>query len=227
MEVMYIPFVLLWYVIFFTSDSEQFIIGRQQFQWSFYVSMFLSVAVMISAIIGLRKLSINKVPKLDFYYIGNEREAQFSPVPGGTRFINRLIDSLAIFYILFVNIGMLTTQFNLDFNSEDSPMLIIILEIPFLLLYYSILEGIFNTTAGKCVTGTTIVNETGERPGFGTILLRTFCRLIPFEPFSFFGADARGWHDTITNTYVVKSVDLEDQGLDDIILDAEIQHMSL
>jgi uncharacterized RDD family membrane protein YckC len=122
---------------------------------------------------------------------------------------------------------MLTTQFNLDFNSEDSPMLLIILEIPFLLLYYSILEGIFNTTAGKCVTGTTIVNETGERPGFGTILLRTFCRLIPFEPFSFFGADARGWHDTITNTYVVKSVDLEDQGLDDIILDAEIQHMSL
>ncbi len=59
-EIMYVPFVLLWYAVIFTSDSEQFVLTRQQFEWTFYVSAFLSVAVMISSIIGLRKLSINK-----------------------------------------------------------------------------------------------------------------------------------------------------------------------
>ena len=224
-EVMYTPLILLWYVVMFTSDSDQFAFRRQQFEWTFYVSIVLSIAVMISAIIGLRKLSINKVPKLDFYYIGTEREAQFAPVPGSTRFTNRIVDMLVIIYIIIVNIGILTNLFRLNIDIDDHPMFILVIEIPFVLLYYCILEGFFNTTAGKCVTGTTIVNETGERPGFGTILLRTFCRLIPFEALSFFGADARGWHDTITNTYVVQSVNLEDQGNDDILLDAEIQNM--
>jgi hypothetical protein len=42
------------------------------------------------------------------------------------------------------------------------------------------------------------------RPPFGTMVLRSLCRLIPFEPFSFLGSDARGWHDSITKTRVVR-----------------------
>lgn len=37
---------------------------------------------------------------------------------------------------------------------------------------------------------------------FGTTLLRTISRYVPFEAFSCFGE--RGWHDTWSKTYVVK-----------------------
>jgi hypothetical protein len=43
----------------------------------------------------------------------------------------------------------------------------------------------------------------GSKPGLRTILLRTLCRFIPFEPFSFFGE--RGWHDGLSDTLVVST----------------------
>lgn len=50
---------------------------------------------------------------------------------------------------------------------------------------------------------TKVINEAGEAPDFKEALLRSLCRLIPFDAFSFLGSDGRGWHDSITNTYVV------------------------
>jgi hypothetical protein len=34
-----------------------------------------------------------------------------------------------------------------------------------------------------------------------TVLLRTLCRIVPFEPFSAFGGHP--WHDKWTRTYVI------------------------
>ena len=44
----------------------------------------------------------------------------------------------------------------------------------------------------------------GSKPDGKAIFRRTVSRLIPFEFFTFLGANSRGWHDVISNTYVVK-----------------------
>jgi hypothetical protein len=48
-----------------------------------------------------------------------------------------------------------------------------------------------------------VINETGEPVSVLRALGRTFCRLIPFEHFSFFGS--RGWHDSLSRTDVVEA----------------------
>ena len=45
--------------------------------------------------------------------------------------------------------------------------------------------------------------EDGSKPIFQDIFLRSLCRFIPFEVFSFLGSEGRGWHDSMSNTYVV------------------------
>lgn len=72
-----------------------------------------------------------------------------------------------------------------------------------LMIYFIVTESLFQRTVGKLITGTMVVMADGSKPSFGTIVLRTLCRLIPFEAFSFIGDDAYGWHDNFSNTYVV------------------------
>ncbi len=67
--------------------------------------------------------------------------------------------------------------------------------------YYMFFEGIWGRTPGKFVFGTVAVSESGGKLSMSQVLKRTLCRFIPFEPFSFLGD--RGWHDTISKTYVV------------------------
>jgi hypothetical protein len=180
----------------------------------------INLSVLVCSIIGLRMLSLNKIAKLSYSDPNTLDTAVFFPASAGLRFANRLVDGLLIIYILFTNLAFLTNIFSRE--EETEPFFLLLLEIPFLLFYYLILEGIFNTSAGKCATGTTVVNEAAERPRFAQIVGRTCCRLIPFEAFSFLGAIPRGWHDTMTNTYVVESINKEDREIDDIILDAEL-----
>jgi uncharacterized RDD family membrane protein YckC len=73
------------------------------------------------------------------------------------------------------------------------------------LIYYTICEGLTARTIGKWVTGTRVVNKWGLRPTFLQVLGRSLWRLMPFEPLSFFKADRRGWHDSVPETFVVKS----------------------
>ena len=56
-----------------------------------------------------------------------------------------------------------------------------------------------------------MVLENGEKPKVDVILLRSLARIIPFEPFSFLGNSPRGWHDTLTKTYVVDTKIFDEQ----------------
>jgi uncharacterized RDD family membrane protein YckC len=56
-------------------------------------------------------------------------------------------------------------------------------------------------TLGKLFTGTRAIRTDGEELTFKDALLRSLCRLIPFEVFSGFGVP---WHDSLTITMVVK-----------------------
>jgi uncharacterized RDD family membrane protein YckC len=75
-----------------------------------------------------------------------------------------------------------------------------------LTLYYAIQEAAFGRTIGKLLTRTIVVSAGGGRATFAQVLVRTFSRLIPFEPFSYFfvgGNYPVGWHDNLSGTRVV------------------------
>jgi uncharacterized RDD family membrane protein YckC len=69
--------------------------------------------------------------------------------------------------------------------------------------YYVFFEAIWGRTPGKFILGTIVVTDEGKKPGMMTIVKRSLCRFIPFEAFSFFGE--RGWHDSITDTVVIRT----------------------
>jgi uncharacterized RDD family membrane protein YckC len=71
--------------------------------------------------------------------------------------------------------------------------------------FYILFEATTSRSPAKFLTGTIVVNENGGKPTFGQIVGRSFARIIPFEIFSFLGKSARGWHDTLSHTYVVKA----------------------
>ncbi|NET36066.1 MAG: RDD family protein [Cyanothece sp. SIO1E1] len=71
------------------------------------------------------------------------------------------------------------------------------------LVYFVGLESLCGRTIAKFITRTKVVTVSGQKPDFGTIFIRTLCRYIPFEPFSFLGNNPYGWHDSIPKTRVV------------------------
>lgn len=72
-------------------------------------------------------------------------------------------------------------------------------------VYYTLFESITGRSIGKLITKTKVVNEEGGKPTFHALLIRSLCRFIPFEAFSFLGAETKGWHDTISNTRVIET----------------------
>ncbi|OAB28211.1 Uncharacterized membrane protein YckC, RDD family [Flavobacterium fryxellicola] len=128
----------------------------------------------------------------------------------GQRFLNFIIDLLVV-YMFTVGIGAavniigeLTENYSL---AEWIISLTLIENILFMLVvlffYYLIMELYFSRTFGKYFTKTMVVKYNGSKPNVKSIVLRTLVRMIPIEAFSFLSDNARGWHDTLSVTYVV------------------------
>ncbi|MCP2026892.1 putative RDD family membrane protein YckC [Flavobacterium sp. HSC-32F16] len=134
----------------------------------------------------------------------------------GARFINYIID-LIVFVIILIAIGVLigivTALFGLTElgvwvdNLGDLGWNVIVISVS--ITYYTLMEGLFGRSIAKFITGTVVVDENGEKPTMGVAFKRSLCRLIPFDAFTFLGG-ARGWHDSISNTYVVSKKALEE-----------------
>jgi len=75
--------------------------------------------------------------------------------------------------------------------------------------YYYLTELYFSRSLAKFLTQTFVIMKDGSKPNYKTILKRTLCRLIPFEAFSFLGGTPGGWHDSMSETFVVKKVEFE------------------
>ncbi|WP_395680993.1 RDD family protein [Dokdonella sp.] len=132
-------------------------------------------------------------------------DAGMVPAERWRRFVNLLVDYfgfMALAFVVGIVIGIVGG------NSAVEAMQNIGVQYLFgflvMFAYYVPLELFFGRTLGKLVTGTRVVDENGEPPSAGKVIGRTLCRFIPFEAFSFFASDARGWHDSIPKTYVVK-----------------------
>lgn len=132
-----------------------------------------------------------------------------TPVSRWLRLANFVIDYIAMIFavgLVFFIVGMVVGEegiTGLDSALESIPD--IVFGVVMFLVYYLPLEALTGRTVGKLVTGTKIVTEEGGKPSFGQVLGRTLSRLVPFEPFSIFRREGRGWHDTWPGIYVVKS----------------------
>lgn len=130
------------------------------------------------------------------------------------RFFNLLIDIIFMQY----GVGLLTGYLLLEFLLIVSPHLayswfgdtdgfriipLYVIGMFNYLLYYTICEKSFKGyTLGKLITGTRAIREDGQELSFKDALLRSLVRLVPFEHVSGFDYP---WHDTWTNTMVIKA----------------------
>ena len=141
-------------------------------------------------------------------------QANFKVTPdlyasAGNRFVNLIIDVIIYYIISFILglfLGFLSTigiDGPLEFIISMGAIGNLIYGIVVFVLYYTVMETLTQKSLGKYVTKTIVVLEDGTKPKVKDIFIRSLCRNIPFDHFSFLGSDARGWHDSISETYVV------------------------
>jgi uncharacterized RDD family membrane protein YckC len=135
-----------------------------------------------------------------------EERREIVPVGKGRRFATYLIDYVFINVLMFVVVFGVVIAFGPAGQEAVQNVNDILLAVPFFLVYYIVFEGIWARTPAKFILGTVVVTADGAKPRIGKIFIRTLCRLIPFEPFSFFRERGeRGWHDSIPDTWVVST----------------------
>ncbi len=127
------------------------------------------------------------------------------------RAVNVTIDSLFILFFAY-SFGILI---ELIIEAIDHSMLgildknIYIAKIYLYLVYffyYSTFEGFFGRTIGKMITGTKVVGVAdGGKINFGTAMLRTIIRFVPFDFISLFGSSKTCFHDEWSKTRVVRN----------------------
>jgi uncharacterized RDD family membrane protein YckC len=122
------------------------------------------------------------------------------------RLANNLLD------LLFISIVALVLTYLADLfpfsPSSHGPFSTFFLSYGGLVLissvYYIVLEGLFGWTLGKLITGTRVVRtDRNVKPELRAIVLRTLCRWIPTEPYSFLKGKPGGWHDHWSRTRTV------------------------
>ena len=130
------------------------------------------------------------------------QKAVFVSAEKGKRFVHLLVDRVMIILISSTWVWSLSTPIEIIEDRIGDRPTVTLIYILCLFIYYPFFETVLGATPAKFLTSTKVADEFGKRPGFGTILLRTVCRIIPFEAISFFGD--RGWHDSLSRTYVLE-----------------------
>ena len=127
----------------------------------------------------------------------------------GLRIANYLIDLATVVIILIIIITVIylvLELFAINF-SEDNIILDLLMYLGFVGVYFLMEVITKGRSVGKYITGTKVVTIFGEIPNSSQVLKRTLSRLIPFDALSFFGEN--GWHDSWSDTRVVKISDFE------------------
>lgn len=147
----------------------------------------------------------------------DENNKRYSLASHGKRFLNFFVDAIILSIITNVVNSIISSLFVIDtydpivndFSEMQSQIitvgiLSIIISILIQVYFYTILEyNLKGKTIAKYLTNTKVLSEDYTEPTFKQIHIRSWCRLIPFEPFSFLGSKPKGWHDSISKTIVV------------------------
>lgn len=119
-----------------------------------------------------------------------------------SRIVHLIIDSISALILgaFFLIVIDLTYKDPFDESIELFSQTMVYL---IMLSYYFIMEYKFQKTLGKFLTKSRVVHIDGSKPKLSDILLRTLCRLIPFEWLSYLFSND-GFHCKLSNTRVVK-----------------------
>ncbi len=141
---------------------------------------------------------------------------EYTQATQGQRFLNWLIDNLfmrfALSYATGYVVGYLLAYIAPDLilsiaygeRGFDFWLLAFILGYFNYLVYYTFSEAAFKGyTLGKLLTGTKAIRNDGGSITFKDAILRSLCRIVPFEVFSGLGDEP--WHDAWTKTTVIKT----------------------
>jgi len=138
-----------------------------------------------------------------------ENEVSDKMASQGKRFLNYLLDLVFImififaFYLIFLIILTIVAPSIVSDIEEGNKLLQYLVSFIVSMIYYTSFEAVTGKSIAKYITKTKVVTEIGEKPNFKIIVVRSICRFIPFEAFSFLINDGSGWHDTISNTKVI------------------------
>lgn len=129
-------------------------------------------------------------------------------VGSSIRFINYLIDSISWLLLAYL------IDITVDFLFQKSNHIIfrysgILSLFGIILIYYSVMEILFQKTVGKFVTQTKVVKLNGEKPTPWNIIGRTLCRFIPFDNISYLFV-RNGLHDYLSKTKVLRDLNPAD-----------------
>ncbi|XZF16574.1 RDD family protein [Chitinophagaceae bacterium MMS25-I14] len=133
---------------------------------------------------------------------------QIKTVGPGLRFVHLFIDMFC-FGILVELTGLILVIVTEAAHGTPIPAAVLLFVANIIMgcsypLFYILCEYKWQCTPGKFITRSRVINEYAERPDLITVILRTFCRIVPFEPFSCLtGPYSYGWHDRWSKTYVV------------------------
>lgn len=130
----------------------------------------------------------------------------------GQRFASYLID-LVIFYIIMLGLGaVMGIIFALTGNIQQlqttntftgNKLTDYLVSYIIYALFYTFSEGASRgRSIGKLITRTKAVKEDESEVSWKDALIRSLCRIVPFEPFSALGGSP--WHDQWSHTKVIK-----------------------
>lgn len=128
----------------------------------------------------------------------NKQEVEGNLAHTSARIINYIIDSVASFGLVFLILTIIQLIFG-----ELIPIFTLALILISFAAYFIILELLFQKTLGKFITKTKVVTLDGQKPNQRDIVIRTVCRFIPFDQFSFLLLKD-GFHDMLSKTKVIK-----------------------
>jgi len=138
-----------------------------------------------------------------------ENEINDKMASQGKRFLNYLLDLvfivifILVFYFILGIILALVAPSTLSDMEEGNKLLQYLVSFIVSMIYYTSFEAVTGKSIAKYITKTKVVTEIGEKPNFKMIAIRSLCRFIPLEAFSFLFNDGSGWHDTISSTKVI------------------------
>ena len=134
-------------------------------------------------------------------------------VKQGPRFGHFFVDWILFEIIIYLVDYIFDILIAITNASETTQLTIHLFQgITTLLLFpalYAFCEFVWQRTPGKWLTKTVVIDEYGNKPSGGAIVLRSICRFVPFEPFSCLGDYSHGWHDRWSKTWVVTLEELE------------------
>lgn len=129
-----------------------------------------------------------------------DSEKDLIPASSTKRLINFFVDMVFYYLFAFAFGFLVVVLFGANSVNDENSTVLSLLAV---LTYFVLFETLFGKSIAKVFTKTKVVRMDGTKPAFGAIILRSICRFIPFDIFSFFGSNPVGWHDSLSKTRVV------------------------